>query len=152
VVAEGYEGAGFFQGVTGNLSDDVASAVAGDLGGGDKLSDRTIVVDPTIPGRLFPASKGTHAISFPPSPFMTIHLVPFDQTPEGKYVLALCPTTVMSHCDCAFEAFTIGSRVRDGGVSGSGGAGGAGGNDGSTRDAHAAGGSGHDAGAMCPDM
>jgi len=81
VVARGFESDGFIQGATGNLSDDKPSAVAGDLGSGDTVSDRTIVVDPIQVVQLFPASHGTHAVSFPPSQFETIQLAPFDQTP-----------------------------------------------------------------------
>jgi len=141
VVAEGFEDAGFFQGAVGNLSDDVPSAVAGDRGSGDSLRDRTIVVT-LDPPKLFPASHGTHAFSFPPSQFMTIHLAPFDTTPEGHYVLVICPTTATSRCDCAFDAFTVLRHEADGGAGGSSGTGGAAGSGGNGGAAGRAGGSG----------
>jgi hypothetical protein len=153
VVAAGFEETGFFHGAPGNLSDDVPSAVEGDHGGGDALADRTIVVAGGQVPLLFPASRGTHAFSFPPSQFMTIHLLPFDTTPDGRYVLVVCPTTATSRCDCAFDAFTIVPPVIDagsGGNPGTGGAPGGGGAGDAAADAHATGGAGGDAG-MCPD-
>ena len=157
VVAQGFEHDGFFQGATGNLSDNVPSAVPGDLGSGDTLLDRTIVINKDQIVQLFPSSHGTHAVSFPPSQFETIQLAPFDTTPEGKYVLVICPITAKNRCDCAFDAFMLRAAAPDGGSTGTGGAGGAPGNgsDASAPDARASGGSAgsaHDAGAMCPDM
>jgi hypothetical protein len=155
VVAAGFEETGFFQGAPGNLSDDTPSAVEGDHGGGDTLVDRTIVVAGGQVPLLFPFSRGTHAFSFPPSQFMTIHLLPFDTTPDGQYVLVVCPTTATSRCDCAFDAFTIAHPSTDAGAGGSPGTGGApgsgGASDAAASDAHATGGAAHDAG-MCPDM
>ena len=140
VVAAGYEDRGFFQGAPGNLSDNVPSAVAGDLGHGDTLADRTITisVDQTIP--RFPTTHGTHDGSFPPSQFMVIQLSPFDTTAQGTYVLALCPTSATSRCDCAFGGFTAAHATTDGGSPGSGGSGaagmpGSGGSGGSSADA-----------------
>ena len=43
-------------------------------------------------------SHGTHADSFLDSQFMTIALSPFDTTPDGRYVLAICPTGASSRC------------------------------------------------------
>jgi sulfatase modifying factor 1 len=125
VVAPGYEDGGFFQGAPGNLSDDVPSAVEGDLGHGDTLADRSIVVSADQIPR-FPSSHGTHEDSFPPSQFMVIHLSPFDTTTQGSYVVALCPTSATSRCDCAFGAFTAANPKADGG-SGRGGSSGTGG-------------------------
>jgi hypothetical protein len=153
VVALGFEETGFFQGAPGNLSDDVPSAVDGDIGSGDALADRTLVVAGGQVPLLFPASPGTHAFSFPPSQFMTIHLTPFDTTPDGRYVLAVCPLTATSRCDCAFDGFTRAPPPVDSGSGGNPGTGGALGStrDAAVRDAHASGGGGHDSG-TCPDM
>ena len=154
VVAAGHEETGFLQGAPGNMSDDVPSGVDGDNGSGDAPAQRTIIVS-GAPPLLFPQSKGTHSSSFPPSQFMTIHLMPFDTTPDGRYVLVICPETATSRCDCAFDAFTIVEPPADGGSGGSSGSGGApgsgGARDAASSDARSAGGSGHDAG-MCPDM
>jgi hypothetical protein len=154
VVAAGFEENGFFQGALGNLSDDAPSAVEGDHGGGDTLAERTIIVAGGQVPILFPASPGAHAFSFPPSQFMTIHLSPFDTTPEGRYVLVVCPTTATSRCDCAFDAFAIATPAVDagsGGSPGTGGSRGAGGTSDASVDAHGTGGAGGEAG-MCPDM
>jgi hypothetical protein len=57
----------------------------GDHGSGDKVSDRTIVVDANQP-QAFPAAHGTLTTSFPP---LSVH----DDSPhpsmrpQGKYVL-----------------------------------------------------------------
>jgi hypothetical protein len=161
VVAAGYEDQGFLQGARGNLSDTEPSAVQGDLGSGDALADRTLVIAKDQIVVLFPSSHGTHEISFPPSQFVTIQLFPFDTTPEGKYVLAVCPTSATSRCDCAFGAFGVVHRPADAGLPGTGGAGatgGAGGSggkaarDASAEDASSAGGSSADAGVLCHDM
>lgn len=132
VIAEGYEDAGFFDGAVGNLSDRMPSAVDGDRGSGDTIPDRTIVVGEAPVVQLFPSSPGTHKFSFPPAQFMTIHLAPFDTTPENRYVVAICPTTALSHCDCAFEEFKLTPLL--------------GADAGAPLDA------GQDAGAMCRDM
>jgi len=162
VVAAGYEDAGFFEGAAGNLSDAAPSSVEGDRGSGDTLADRTIVVDANQFPR-FPASHGTHDFSFPPSQFMTIHLAPFDTTPTGKYVLAICPKNAASRCDCAFDAFNVSSPV-DAGLPGTVEAGDAGnategGNggaeeapDAATADETDGNGFGADAGTVCNDL
>jgi hypothetical protein len=47
---------------------------------------------------------------------MVINLGPFDTTPENRYVLAICPTTAMSRCDCAFERFQLVPLAKDAGA------------------------------------
>jgi len=70
------------------MSDNVPSAVEGDLGGGDTLSDRTIFISMNQVIARFPTSQGTHEFSFPPAQFMVIHLSPFDTTAEFGGVFA----------------------------------------------------------------
>jgi hypothetical protein len=107
VIAPGYENGGFLDGAPGNLSDEVASSVVGDSGGGDTQADRTIVIAPDQSPAFFPTSHGSHAISFPPSQFMAISLVPFDTSPSHAYVLAICETNATRSCQCAFESFSV---------------------------------------------
>jgi hypothetical protein len=161
VMARGYEDAGFLEGAVGNLSDAVASSVEGDRGSGDTLAARTIVVSADQVVKRFPESHGSHQFSFPPSQFMTIHLAPFDTTPAGSYVLAVCPTSATSRCDCAFDTFIVVHRPADAGTPGTGGAGAGGGagggagveaRDSSAEDARSAGGSSVDGGVSCHDM
>jgi hypothetical protein len=158
VVAAGHEDTGFFDGAEGNLSDNAPSSVEGDRGGGDTLADRTIVVLADQSPKLFPASHGTHAFSFPPSQFMAIHLAPFDLTPSGNYVLVVCPTSATSRCDCWFSAFIAVPRFTDAGTPDPGEAGSLGGGDSGgmkapdSDDAGGAGGSSADAGTLCNDM
>ncbi|MDI1451069.1 hypothetical protein [Polyangium sp. 6x1] len=120
VVAPGYEDGGFRDGAPGNLSDRRASCVPGDLGQGDSVDDRTIVIAAFEPGvfTVFsPASAGTHDKSWMDSGFMSIALAPFDATPDGKYVLAICPSSASSRCDCAFEPFFVEPAQADAGAS-----------------------------------
>src|SRR6185436_15651340 len=112
----GHEAEGFLDGAVGNLSDATPSSVDGDHGSGDAVASRTLVVGGPFISLLFPTSHGTHSFSFPPSQFMTIHLGPFDTTPENQYVLAICPTTAMSRCDCAFERFHLDPLAVDAGA------------------------------------
>jgi hypothetical protein len=130
VVAPGFE-SGFADGATGNLSDAVPSTVAGDRGHGDTRADRTIFISVDQVFALAPTSHGTHATSSPPSQYMAISLVPFDTTPDGHYVLAVCPANATSRCDCVFEGFVVkpaadGGTARTDAGTGAGGATGAG--------------------------
>jgi hypothetical protein len=130
VLAPGHENA-IFDGAEGNLSDRAASAVSNDRGGGDTEGDRTIFIAPDQSPLFFPTSHGTHRISFPPSQFMGILLAPFDTTPDGHYLLAVCPTSATSRCDCYFESFFVepaadaGAPHLDAGAGGAAGTGGA---------------------------
>jgi hypothetical protein len=132
VVAPGHENA-IFDGAEGNLSDRTPSTVPNDHGGGDSVGDRTIFIAPDQVPVFFPTSHGTHRISFPPSQFMAILLAPFDTTPDGRYLLAVCPTSAASRCDCYFEPFFVepaadaGAPRVDAGAGGTAGTGGAGG-------------------------
>jgi hypothetical protein len=133
VVAPGYEAAGFRDGALGNLSDRTPSTAPGDLGNGDTVGDRTITNAAPVPGQpttpaFFPESHGTHAVSFPDSGFMVILLAPFNLTTDGRYVLAVCPKSATSRCDCVFEPFFVEPAKADGGagVGGPTGVGGAG--------------------------
>ena len=115
VVAPGYEESGFLDGAPGNLSDTSSSEVAGDRGSGDTRADRTITISEDQSPALFPTTHGSHAFSFPPSQFMAIALAPFDVTPDGRYELAVCPTSATSRCDCAFAAFGVVPAAADAG-------------------------------------
>ncbi|HVW25207.1 MAG TPA: hypothetical protein VHC69_07525 [Polyangiaceae bacterium] len=121
VLAPGYEDAGFLDGQPGNLSDTTPSAAPGDRGSGDTEADRTITAN-GMPPALFPATHGTHPVSFPPSQFEVIQLIPFDETPDGRYEIAVCPTGATNRCQCAFDTFTARPHDVDGGSTGTGGA------------------------------
>ncbi len=107
VLTPGSQNGGFVEGATGNLSDTSVGGTAGDVGGGDDISNRTFTVS-----NHEITYTGTHAIGNSEadgSGRTLIGLAPFDDTDNagGVYILAICEVGATSPSSCKYDAFRI---------------------------------------------